>query len=66
VELDCDGWNLRPLAVDHLASSYFDDSSRFPPSSITLDSALMMGDLDTTWTALPPLPSVFQDRGSIR
>ncbi len=57
VRLDPHGWNLRPLAVEHVASSYFDDVSRFPPGSITLDSAFLMRDLDTTWTALPPLPA---------
>ncbi|HUZ54464.1 MAG TPA: DUF2071 domain-containing protein [Streptosporangiaceae bacterium] len=61
VELDCHGWNLRPLAVDYAASSYFDDVSRFPPGSIALDSAFLMRDLDTTWTALPPLPARFPD-----
>jgi Uncharacterized conserved protein (COG2071) len=55
VRLDCDGWNLRPLAVDHVASSFFDEASRFPPGSVAVDSAFLMRDIDTTWSALPPL-----------
>jgi hypothetical protein len=57
VRLDCDGWNLRPLAVDQVASSFFDEASRFPPGSIAVDSAFLMRDIDTTWSALPPLPA---------
>ncbi len=55
VRLDCDGWNLRPLAVDQVTSSFFDDASRFPPGTIAVDSAFLMRDIDTTWSALPPL-----------
>ena len=57
VRLDCDGWNLRPLAIDHVASSFFDEASMFPPGSVALDSAFLMRDLDTTWSALPPKPA---------
>lgn len=57
VRLDCDGWNLQPLAVDHIASSFFDEASRFPPGSVAVDSAFLMRDIDTTWSALPPLPA---------
>ncbi len=57
VRLDCDGWNLQPLAVDHIASSFFDAASKFPSGSVAVDSAFLMRDLDTTWSALPPLPA---------
>jgi hypothetical protein len=55
VELACRGWNLRPLAVDEVRSSYFDDVSRFPPGTVELDSAFLMLGLDTSWTPLPRL-----------
>lgn len=55
VKLDCHGWNLRPLAIDHVASSFFEDANRFQPGSVALDSAFLMRDIDTTWSALPPL-----------
>ena len=55
VRLDCDGWNLRPLAVDQVTSSFFDDASWFPPGTIAVDSSFLMRHIDTTWSALPPL-----------
>jgi hypothetical protein len=53
VELGCVGWNFQPLTVDELASSYFDDASRFPPGTVTFDSAFLMRDLNSTWSPLP-------------
>lgn len=52
VELASQGWNLVPLAIDEVSSSYF-GGPRFPPGSIALDSAFLMRNLDTTWSALP-------------
>src|SRR6266568_3401859 len=57
VRLDCHGWSLQPLAVDDAASSYFDDVGRFPLGSVAFDSAFLMHELDTTWSALPALPA---------
>lgn len=58
VELSCRDWNLMPLAIGEISSSYFSDGRRFPPGSITLDSAFLMRDLDTTWSALPAMAPV--------
>ncbi len=57
VRLDCDGWNLQPLTVDDLWSSYFEDADRVPRGSAVFDSAFLMQDLDTTWSPLPRLPA---------
>ncbi len=54
VELSCREWNLSPLAIGAVSSSYFEDGRRFPPGSIEQDSAFLMRDLDTTWSARPP------------
>jgi len=56
VELSCEYWQLLPLSVQRTTSSYFDDPERFPPGSIELDSAFLMRNVDSTWSALPPLP----------
>jgi hypothetical protein len=57
VELTCHGWNLRRLAIRDVSSSYFGDARRFPPGSIAFDSAFLMRDLDTTWSARPAQPA---------
>jgi uncharacterized protein YqjF (DUF2071 family) len=63
VELSTDGWDLEPLHIEAVRSSYFDDPSRFPPGTATLDSAFLMAGLATTWqpgslltTTEPPSP----------
>jgi hypothetical protein len=56
LELSCDAWNLSPVAIEHVESSFFDDVATFPWGSAVVDSAFVMRDLDTTWRAREPLP----------
>jgi uncharacterized protein YqjF (DUF2071 family) len=42
-------WEGRPVSVDHMASSLFDDDQVFPKGSCTLDSALVMRDIPVRW-----------------
>ncbi|MEM8924046.1 MAG: DUF2071 domain-containing protein [Actinomycetota bacterium] len=51
IELATETWAVTPFAVDRVESSYFDDPTRFPPGSITLDNALLMRDIEHTWRA---------------
>ncbi|HEX4657368.1 MAG TPA: DUF2071 domain-containing protein [Streptosporangiaceae bacterium] len=55
VELETAGWGLRPLYLEELSSSFFDDPARFPPGTAAADSAFLMGGLSTTWRPLPEL-----------
>jgi hypothetical protein len=55
VELAADGWAMRPLHIDEASSSFFGEPDRFPPSTTIVDSAFVMGGLDTTWHAQPKL-----------
>jgi hypothetical protein len=55
VELSTDSWALTPAHVDEAHSSFFDDPQRFPPGTIALDSAFLMGGLDTSWHPQPGL-----------
>lgn len=63
IELRTDGWVVRPLAVEHVESSYFSDPSRFPPGSVAFDHALLMRDVLHQWHAAPDMlcPSVGQE-----
>ncbi len=58
VTLSVANWSTSPLAVERLESSYFDDSSRFPPGSIALDHALVMRGIHHSWHPQPPLELV--------
>jgi hypothetical protein len=55
VELGTDGWNLEPLHVERASSSFFDDGTRFPPGTATLDSAFLMSQITTRWRPQPQL-----------
>lgn len=55
VELETAGWALRPLHLDNVASSFFDDRSRFPAGTAVPDSAFLMSGLTTIWHPQPVL-----------
>jgi hypothetical protein len=55
VELETAGWELRPLHLDEVSSSFFDDPERFPPGTVVADSAFLMGGVATTWRPQPEL-----------
>lgn len=55
VELETAGWSLRPLHLDNIASSFFDDRSRFPAGTAVPDSAFLMTGLTTVWHPQPAL-----------
>jgi hypothetical protein len=54
VVLQTDRWEVRPLAVTAVRSSFFDDPT-FPAGSVEFDHALVMTDIESRWTVLPPL-----------
>lgn len=49
VELRLQRWEVAPLAVETMESSFYDDPRRFPPGSIAFDSALVMRDIPHEW-----------------
>jgi len=60
IRLKISGWQVRPLAVEHVGSSFFADRSMFPAGSITFDHALIMRDIPHQWHAEPDLFSTPQ------
>jgi hypothetical protein len=48
VRLECQRWDARPVSVDSMISSIFDDATAFPEGSCTLDCGLVMRDLKST------------------
>ena len=53
IRLQADSWKVRPLAVDRVESSFFDDRSLFPAGSVTFDHALIMRDITHRWHGEP-------------
>lgn len=55
LELRTIGWNVEPLNVSMVNSSFFDDRERFPAGTIEFDSALLMRGVDHEWRTLPQM-----------
>jgi hypothetical protein len=49
VSLATEVWQVEPLEVETVASSYFADEARFPRGSAALDSALLMRNIPHEW-----------------
>ena len=51
LELHCPQWELTPLEVEHVESSFFEDERLFPPGSAQFDSAFLMRNVPHEWHA---------------
>jgi hypothetical protein len=49
LELRCRTWQVEPLEVESVSSSFFADESLFPPGSIAFDCALLMRGIEHQW-----------------
>jgi len=49
LELRCQNWQVAPLDITEVASSFFDDASRFPHGSVAFDCALLMRGIEHEW-----------------
>lgn len=54
-------WHVVPLHVDEVASSFFDDTSRFPKGSVDFDCALLMRNIQHEWQSIPSLETACCD-----
>ncbi|MGK4580227.1 DUF2071 domain-containing protein [Kitasatospora sp. HPMI-4] len=57
MELRTDAWRVEAGLTRSAVSSFFDDPDRFPPGSATVDCALVMRDVPTSWRPLPAMAS---------
>ena len=53
MRLEVHAWEVEPFELDAVRSSYFDDTSRFPAGTVTLDSALLMRNLAVSCRRVP-------------
>jgi Uncharacterized conserved protein (COG2071) len=49
LELRSFNWQVQPLAVDKVESSFFEDKALFPAGSVEFDCALLMRGIDHEW-----------------
>ena len=49
LELRCRQWDVTPLRIRRVASTFFDDKQLFPPGSSELDCALLMRGIEHEW-----------------
>lgn len=49
IELETFRWEMAPLAVGEVSSSYFHDPIRFPEDSVVFDNAMLMRDIAHRW-----------------
>ncbi|WP_229074473.1 DUF2071 domain-containing protein [Actinoplanes sp. DH11] len=56
VRLHTGHWQVTPMTLVSVRSTFFDDPVRFPPGSAVPDCALLMRDVPATWIPLPPMP----------
>jgi hypothetical protein len=45
-------WEVKPLEVNNVKSSFFEDQSVFPEGSVKFDNALLMTNIDHEWSSL--------------
>ena len=55
LELHTTGWNVKPLEVSAVKSSFFGDREKFPDGTIEFDCALLMRGIDHEWRTLPQM-----------
>ena len=55
LELRCKTWDVEPLEIDRIQSSYFEDESRFPSGTVKFDCALLMRNVEHEWHGQPDL-----------
>ncbi len=51
LELKTKNWEVSPLTVSKVTSSFFEDTNVFPDGSITFDNALLMRNIDHEWNS---------------
>ncbi|MFI6170457.1 DUF2071 domain-containing protein [Nocardia sp. NPDC051052] len=56
LELNTSKWEVRPAHTHTVHSTFFEDQTRFPTGSATLDCTLLMRNVPATWHVTTPMP----------
>lgn len=49
LELRCTRWDVQPLEIERIQSSFFENTELFPTGSVTFDHALLMRGIEHEW-----------------
>lgn len=52
IQLKTQSWSVKPLNIQELSSSFFEDKAIFPPGTITFDNALLMQNIPHEWHSI--------------
>jgi hypothetical protein len=63
VQLTANGWNIEPLQLDDVRSSFFDDPALFGAGAAVPDSAFLMAGVRTSWRAIPAMTGSLEPHG---
>lgn len=55
LELNTPAWKVHPAHTQSVHSTFFENKTRFPTGTATLDCTLLMRDTPATWRVTPPL-----------
>ena len=55
IQLKTKTWQVEPLRVEEVYSSYFHDEKKFPKGSVCFDCALLMRNIEHEWHSAPDL-----------
>ncbi|WP_407404272.1 DUF2071 domain-containing protein [Chryseobacterium sp.] len=55
LQLNAYSWEVQPLEIHRIKSSFFENTSVFPEGSIQLDNAILMQNIEHEWSALPEI-----------
>jgi hypothetical protein len=58
LELKTESWEVSPLTVTEVRSSFFEDESTFPKGTIKFDNALLMKNIDHEWKSKATIRSL--------
>ena len=61
LELKTQQWQIQPLQVSYVKSHFFENESNFPKGTVIFDNALLMQNIDHTWSSYTKKPEATAD-----
>ncbi len=59
LKLETYKWEVKPLKVEHVKSSFFEDKERFPEGTVKFDNAILMENIEHEWKSLSTINACY-------